>query len=105
MRTYPKDLVCVCKAKGVLNSGIFAYDGFDDAADGEGAFGTDALIGFVGGVEVDALFVFAEVFHGPFAVDLSDDNVIFFGWVAFFDEDDIAGVDAGFDHGVSADGE
>src|SRR3989338_7867163 len=58
---------------------VFPDHGNDDPSDGEFVFGPDGRVFDVGGAKDNAGRGFVVVLHCPVAVDLSDDDVFFFG--------------------------
>jgi len=57
----------------------------------------------IGGDKEDAAVAQADAFDREFAVEDSDDNGCFGGFEGAVDNEDIACVDAGIDHGVAFD--
>lgn len=77
----------------------------DDAPDFQlhiGAEGLGAIV-FVFGHQGDLAAAQADAFDGEFAVEVGDDDVFIFGLGGAIHDQEVAGVDAGVDHGIAGD--
>ena len=78
---------------------------FDDAPDFKLHVGIDGLRGvvLVFGDEGDRAVLEADAFDGEFAVDMGDDDIFVGRLGGAVHDQEIAGVDAGVDHGIAGD--
>ena len=82
---------------------VLADDRADDAADFQGAARADEFVLAVGGFETDPGLVLHVVFERPFVVHARDDDVALLRGGPLLDQHEVAGLDAGVDHGIAAD--